>query len=69
MPFLLTNGAVELSDKQSGRHVSIKTTAPSVVVYSANFFDESLILNQGKQVEPYLALALESQEIPNNFHL
>lgn len=69
MPFLLTNGVVELSDEQSGRHVSIQTTAPSVVVYSANFFDDTLILNQGKHAEPYLALAIEPQEIPNSFHL
>lgn len=69
MPFILTAGVIEMHDEQSGRHLKIETTAPSVVVYSANFFDDSFILNQGKQAEPYLALALEPQEIPNSLNL
>lgn len=69
MPFLLTDGVIEMYDEQSGRHLNIETTAPSVVVYSANFFDNTLILNNGKKAEPYLALAIEPQEIPNGLNL
>lgn len=60
-----TTATIELADPMSGRKVSIDTDQKSVVVYSANYFDETLRLNHGRRGYPLSAIALETQAIPN----
>ncbi len=64
-PFLLHEGGVSLYHAQSGRSMDITSDASSIVMYSANGFDEGLCLNQGRKGYPYSFLALELQSFPN----
>lgn len=69
-PWLLNHqDEIQVIDPESKRALRIKTDAPCVVAYSASFFDESLILNQGQKGYPYCGLALETQDIPNAINL
>lgn len=64
-PFLLGDKGITLYHAGSGRRLDIITDAPCVVMYSANYFDDALILNSNKRGEAFTALALETQELPN----
>jgi len=64
--FVLDNGnKIVLEDEISGRILEVITDQRSVVVYSANYFDEQLILNEGRKGQPFCSIALETQDIPN----
>ena len=46
------------------------TDAPSLVLYSANYFDdENLVLNHHRRGEAFIALALETQDLPNGVNI
>lgn len=69
-PFLLDKGnEILLACEKSGRRLRIKTDQKSVVVYSANYFDESMYMNEGRQAYPFCCIALETQDAPNGVNI
>lgn len=68
-PFLLGPRGIQLVHPTSKRTLAITTTAPCVVLYSANAFEEHLHLNKHKAGAPWIALALEFQDAPNGVNL
>ena len=60
---------IELVDKESGRTLEIHTDQKSVVVYSANYFDDDLTLNEGRKGYPFSCLAMETQDTPNGINI
>ena len=68
--FLLNEGnTISLYDKVSGRILDITTDQKSVVVYSANYFDSQLVLNEKRKGYPFCCIALETQDIPNGINI
>ena len=69
-PFALNKGEKEagfLYDPESGRFLTFKTSAPCLVTYSANFVDDTVILN-GQPMIQHNGLALETQALPDAIH-
>lgn len=70
-PFLLTHEAAKpdaiLSEANSGRQVSITTDRDAVVVYTHNGVSGDYQID-GKKVEPYAGVALETQQLPDAIH-
>lgn len=64
-----TNGAgkpaARLSDPASGRTLTVTTTEPAVVVFTANSFDGSLKDQQGRPLVKGAGVALETQHHPD----
>lgn len=58
-----------LYDPQSGRRLCIQSDAPCVVLYSANFLDETMHFQNGISGYPGLGLAIELQDFPNGINL
>lgn len=58
--------AAELSDRNSGRTLSIFTTEPGIQFYSGNFLDGSLIGTGGQAYRQSDGLALETQHFPDS---
>jgi len=68
--FLLNEGnTISLYDKESGRKLDVSTNQNSVVVYSANYFDSKLVLNNKQKGYPFCCIALETQDIPNAINI
>ena len=67
--FILEDEPIILMDEESGRIMNIDTDQKCVVVYSANYFDESLILNNKIKGYPFSCIALETQDIPNGINI
>lgn len=64
--FVLTSReATQLSDPHSGRTLKIRTTAPAVVVFTANSFDGSLKDADGQPLIKGAGIALETQGFPD----
>lgn len=65
-PFLFAEGvnSLSLSDQASGRVLTITTDYPCFVMYTGNYFDRSSVI-RGRQTEPYLGVALETQLCPD----
>ncbi len=68
-PFKLENGFLELRDPLSKRKMVMTTDAPSVVVYTANYFDDALLLNGGKKGYELCSIALETEDVPNGINI
>ena len=69
-PFALPEGhenAGFLYHQPSGRFLTFKSEAPALVVYSANFVDETVHL-QGQPMVQHNGLALEFQTVPDAIH-
>ena len=69
-PFALPEGhenAGFFYHQPSGRFLTFKSEAPALVVYSANFVDETVHL-QGKPMVQHNGLALEFQTVPDAIH-
>lgn len=69
-PFALDKEQEEvggLYDAASGRYLTFRTDAPCLVIYSANFVDESVILNDQPMIQ-HNGLALEAQALPDAIH-
>lgn len=69
-PFALLEGhknAGFFYHQPSGRFLTFKSEAPALVVYSANFVDETVHL-QGKPMVQHNGLALEFQTVPDAIH-
>ena len=58
---------VILKDEKSGRVLKIKTSYPTVVVYTCNYVGEE-IMNNNKKMEPYYAVCLECMFHPNTIN-
>lgn len=58
---------VILKDNISGRSLSIKTTYPTVVIYTCNFTGRE-IMNNDKVMTPYYAVCLECMYHPNTIN-
>lgn len=56
---------LELVDPSSGRILVIQTTEPTVVVYTGNHFNRQFFLEDGRTLEKYAGIALETQQWPN----
>ena len=57
-----------ISEKQSGRQLSIATTNRSVVLFSTTGFEADFMIN-GKHMHSNYGLAIEPQEFPDLVHL
>ena len=55
---------ITLIDSQSGRQMRVQTDAPCAVVYTASYFDESLVLGE-KRAGKYVGICLETQGFPD----
>jgi aldose 1-epimerase len=58
--------AAKLSDRASGRTLSIHTTEPGIQFYSGNFLDGTLIGTSGRTYRQGDGLALETQHYPDS---
>lgn len=58
--------AAELYEPESGRLLKVFTDRPGLQVYTANWWDGSLIGSQGKTYEKHGAVALETQSFPDS---
>lgn len=67
--FLLSQEPIYLYHETSGRRLCIQSDAPCVVMYTANYFDDTLIWQNGKHGYPMCAVALEMQDIPNGVNI
>lgn len=67
-PFLM-NGEVSLYDEISGRELTITSDAPCIVLYSANYIDETMNFKNGVVGKPNLGLAMELQDYANGINL
>jgi aldose 1-epimerase len=54
-----------LSDSVSGRKLEVFTQEPGLQFYSGNFLDGTFKTNDGKAINKYAALCLETQHFPN----
>lgn len=66
-PFILTNHFEEeiiLSEEISGRKLTVETDCPSVVVYTASYFNEDFLI-KGKKAAKYMGICLETQGFPD----
>lgn len=68
-PFLLDKGELTLYDPISTHRLDICTEQNSVVVYSANWFDDALLFENKSKGYPMCCLALETQDVPNGINL
>ena len=69
-PFALPEGhknAGFFYHQPSGRFLTFKSEAPALVVYSANFVDDTVYL-EGKPMVQHKGLALEFQTVPDAIH-
>lgn len=67
--FFLEKAPIILYHEDSGRKLSIESDASSVVMYTANYFDNSLLLQPDTSGYPMCAIALETQHIPNGVNI
>ena len=58
--------AAHLCDDETGRELSVFTTAPGIQVYTANFFDGSANGAQHINYKKHSAVALETQSFPDS---
>lgn len=65
----LLDGSIYLMDEVSGRQLKLTTDAPSAVFYSANYFNDSYILNKRQRGYPHCGIAIETQDIPNGINV
>lgn len=69
-PFLLDEGnKIILHCKESGRTLTIQTDQKSVVAYTANWFDDSMVMNEGRHAYPFCSIALETQDPANGVNI
>ncbi|MFT3680234.1 MAG: aldose epimerase family protein [Ferruginibacter sp.] len=55
-----------LADSVSGRSLQVYTTEPGLQFYSGNFLDGSIKTSDGKAINKYAALCLETQHFPDS---
>lgn len=60
--------AAVLSEETSGRIVTVYTTKPGMQLYTANFWNGTIIGQQGVAYQQYGGLALETQSFPDSVH-
>ena len=60
--------AAKLVDPESGRTMTVETTAPALQVYSGNFLDGTIVSAQGKTYPKQSLLCLEAQHYPDSPH-
>lgn len=58
--------AARLTEKSSGRVVSVYTDQPGLQLYTANVWDGTICGPQGRYYQQYGALALETQNFPDS---
>ena len=58
--------AAILSDPESGRKLEVFTDQPGIQVYTGNHFDRSETGKQGKPIEKWAGVALETQIFPDS---
>ncbi len=67
-PFLL-NGPVQLYDPQSGRLLTLTSSAQAIVLYAGNYLEPDMIFQNGVPGKQGLALAMEPSAFPNGINL
>ncbi|QEC40180.1 aldose epimerase family protein [Pseudobacter ginsenosidimutans] len=60
--------AAVLSEASSGRTVTVYTTKPGMQLYTANFWNGSIIGQQGVAYRQHGGVALETQSFPDSVH-
>lgn len=70
-PFILngTHEQVCLENDDTGRRLTISTTAPTVQVYTGNYLSKACIGKHGKVYENRAGVALETQFMPNSINI
>lgn len=68
-PFLLDQGSITLYDPKSHHQMDIFTDQNSLVVYTANWFDDALTFENNSKGKPLCCIALETQDIPNGINI
>lgn len=58
--------AAQLKDPESGRTLTIHTDRPAIQLYSANFWDGTILGQQGQYYQKHGAVALETQAFPDS---
>ncbi len=69
-PFMLKEDAsnISLSEKKSGRVLTVETNQPSVVIYTSNNLGDDLVMQGGKKSSKHIAICLETQAPPDAIH-
>jgi galactose mutarotase-like enzyme len=62
----VTNGKSTVLENEKYR-LEIQTDMPTIAVYTNNYPREGQLLSNGRIEEKYSAIALECEEIPNDF--
>lgn len=57
-----------LTHPGTGRQVRITTTAPAVIAYTGNHFNQDFTLSTSQKVTRYAGIALEAQQLPDAIH-
>lgn len=68
-PFLLDEGNLTLYDPKSHHQLQISTDQSSVVVYTANWFDDKLTFENNSKGKALCCIALETQDVPNGINM
>ncbi|MFV0254952.1 MAG: hypothetical protein ACK5G7_02340 [Erysipelotrichaceae bacterium] len=68
-PFYLDSNTIKLENFDTGYCLEIETDQEAVVVYTANWFSEQIILEGGILGKAQQFIALEVQEIPNSINM
>ena len=58
--------AVQLKDPETGRTLKVYTDQPAIQLYTANFWDGTILGSQGQYYQPHGAVALETQAFPDS---
>ena len=66
---MLDEGHIILKDPHIAHRLDILTDQSSVVVYTANWFDENQIFESGMKGHALCSIALETQDIPNGINI
>ena len=66
-PFLLDEPNITL--RSNTKTLTITTNAPSLVVYTANYFDSSMIMDNDMPCDMLSHVALECQDAPNGMNI
>lgn len=70
--FVIDNGgekvilAAKLSSEKSGRTIEVYTDQPGIQIYTGNHFDSTSKGKQGRLIEKYGGVAMETQIFPNS---
>ncbi len=63
-----TKDVVTFKDLDSGRTLTVSTTAPAMQFYTGNFLTNDLLFENNRHGEPRLGACFETHLVPFDFH-